>query len=147
MDGPVSFQTVALSKPCMANITLVWFLPCVYPKVAFQLEGIRACISAVGTLIRPLTTMTSHVAFQLAQLYRGVVTVRTLMWFLMSVFVAHMSHKFATGCKVCLAILATVWLCSCVRVHVVLKRSERFETSLAYAALVRSFFAVRLHVP
>ena len=69
------------------------------------------------------------------------------MGLLMGMFVPHVSHQFPTGCEVCLTILATVWLCSCVRVHVVLKRGERFETSLAYAALVRSFLAVRLHVP
>ena len=69
------------------------------------------------------------------------------MRLLVGVFVPHMPHQLPTGGKVCLAILAPVWFCPCVRVHVVLQRCKSFETTLTNTALVGSFLAVRFHVP
>ena len=46
----------------MTNIALVWLFPCVDSEVALQLEGVRAGIGAVGTLVRSLAAMASHVS-------------------------------------------------------------------------------------
>lgn len=46
----------------MTNIALVWLFPCVDSDVALQLEGVGAGIGAVGTLVRSLAAMASHVS-------------------------------------------------------------------------------------
>ena len=62
VNGLVRFQAIALSEPCMTNIALVWLFPCVDSDVALQLEGVGAGIGAVGTLVRSLAAMASHVS-------------------------------------------------------------------------------------
>ena len=62
VNGLVRFQAIALSEPCMTNIALVWLFPCVDSDVALQLEGVGAGIGAMGTLVRSLAAMASHVS-------------------------------------------------------------------------------------
>ena len=69
MNFPVVFETVSLVKFHIAYVALVWPLPRVDPEVTLQPEYVRTGVCAVVTLIRPLSTVASHVSPQLAQLH------------------------------------------------------------------------------
>ena len=99
-------------------------------QVSLQFERVWTGVSAVGTLIRSLSTVTPHVSLELAQLHRHVVTVRALVRLLMRVSVPHVSHQLPAGGEAGLAVLAPVWFGSRVSVDMVLKAGQGLEPSL-----------------
>ena len=58
---PVSFKRVALRKLGVTYVTFVRFFSRVNPEMTLQLERIRTGVGAVGTLVRPLTGVTSKI--------------------------------------------------------------------------------------
>ena len=69
VNFPMVFETVSLVKPHMTYVALVWPLPRVDPEVTFQPENVRTGVCAVVALIRPLSSVTSNVSLQLAELH------------------------------------------------------------------------------
>ena len=88
-------------------------------QMPLEFEGVWAGVGAVGALVGPLARVAPHVPLKLAELHRHVVAVRALMWFLVRVSVAHMTHQLPTRGEAGLTILARVRLRPRVGVHVV----------------------------
>lgn len=59
-------ETVGLCESRMANIALVGFFASMDAQVALQLEGVRAGIRTVRTLVGSLTRMAPHMTLELA---------------------------------------------------------------------------------
>ena len=98
-------------------------------QVSLQFERVWTGVGAVGTLVRPLSTVTPHVSLQLAELHRHVVTIRALMRLLVGVSVPHVSHQLTTGGEARVTILAPVGLGARVCVHMILQTGQGFKPS------------------
>lgn len=122
VDQFMSFQGIRLCKTRMANITFIWFLPCMNPQMSLQLEGIRGCVCAVWTLVRTLTGMASNVTLQLAQLNAGVITFRAFMRLFVGVPIPYVSYEFSRGSEAALTVFTMVGFMTCMSVYMVMER-------------------------
>lgn len=114
--------------------------------MSLQFKRVWTSVGTMRTLVRSLSTVTSHVSLQFAQLHRHVVTIRTLVRFLMSVSVSHVSHQLSTRGEGCFTVFTSVRLGSSVSVDVVVETGQGLESSLTHVTLVRSVLRVGLHV-
>lgn len=143
----VSFKTVGLREPRMANVTLVRLLSSVYPEMAFQFERIRAGVSAMWTLVGSLARMATDVAFQFRQFHASVIAFGALVGLLVCMSISYVAHQFARSGKSGIAILARVRFGSGMRIDVVLQRRQCLEPPFTHATLVWPLLRVRLHMP
>lgn len=99
--------------------------------MTFQLERVWRSVSAVGTLVRPLTRMTTNVSFQLTQLDRGVVTLCAFVGTLECVTVADMSHQLPGRGELAFTELAVMRFVTRMSIDVILKSWLGLEPSFA----------------